>query len=605
MFISLFNNYFITLKDLSFFKKLLSEMYTIPQRRGLTKGKLLGKGTNGRVYQAISPGGDECAVKRGIALNGYSDLFVGARELDMTVKSCHPCVIQLKKATDGNPFSNSMLSPLMEETTMVVIENNQPVKKIIKKFRDDTIHLVFELAKGGNLYQFRRSRIIWNHIDTQRVMAEILVGLEYIHSMNILHRDLKPENVLMKEESINQEMADLLKMNAFKSVPGTASTSTEKNDPTIIRAKLADFGLSKPYLKYIPQTPHVTTCWYRAPEVCIGIANYDHRMDIWSAGCIMYELFTRQCFNGKLITENDVELVQGIINALPYPITSQMIASMDFTGKFKSIIIPEKPRGLGSFLELINPTTKSYYTDEEIFEKFKIDATLKNFCEILINLLQFDHTRRVTATQALAHPYFDSVRPYINYLRSMRPPAPISYPPAKIYSCVERIWMTNVAMDIYQNRKNYCKWYSDRILFQAIDIFDRLLFKGKNYLRPEIIVTADLGQIFSKKTAQLYFIACIHFAFKYFSALASVPLSEILPPELASLENFKLIGKLEAVLVTQTLDYDIYHDTIYDVLCKHRPPQDNDVFSILNFISAGKHQDKTPDEAYLMWSHKL
>lgn len=581
-------------------------MYTIPQRRGLTKGKLLGKGTNGRVYQAVSPGGSECAVKRGLALNGYSDLFVGARELDMTVKSCHPCVIQLKKATDGNPFSNSMLSPLMEETTMIVIENNRPVKKIIKKFRDDTIHLVFELAKDGNLYQFRRSRIVWAHIDTQRIMAEILVGLEYIHSMDIMHRDLKPENILMKEEIIPQEMAELLKTNAFKPISvGSSSASSETISPKVARAKLADFGLAKPYLKYIPQTPHVTTCWYRAPEVCIGIANYDHRMDIWSAGCIMYELFTRQCFNGKLITENDVELIQGIINALPYTVTAQSIANMDFAGKFKNIIIPEKPRGLGDFLELTDPVTKCYYTDEDMFEKFKTDTTLKNFCEVLINLLQFDYNKRLTATQALAHSYFDPVRSYINYLRSMRPPGPIPYPMSNIYNCVERLWMTNLAMDIYQNRKMYNKWYSDRILFQAIDIFDRLLFKGKNYLRHDVIVTADLGQIFTKKTTQLYFIACIHFTFKYFSALASVPLSEILPAEMINMENFKIIGKLEAVLVTQTLDYDIYHDTIYDVLCKNKPPTENDIFSILNFISVGKHQGKTPDEAYMMWCQKL
>lgn len=565
-------------------------------RRGLTKGRLLGKGTGGKVYLATSPSGGQYAVKRGIVPVGGSDLFVGARELDMTVKSYHPCVSELRKTTEGNPF-NERLSPIMDEE--IVRKDGRICKVLVesRKFHDDTIHLVFDLAKGGNLFNYRKSQIIWSPHDTRRIMAEILIALEYIHSMNILHRDLKPENVVMKEEEIPPELVDVVKPTSSLFKPVGPSTSSNK----VLRAKLADFGLAKPFCRYGKQTPRVTTCWYRAPEVSIGVDNYDGKIDIWSAGCIMYELYTGNTFNGARITEDDVELVQGIIGALPYAIGPQHINNIDPNRIFRNIFIPAKPRSLGSFLNLTNFDTKSFFTNEEVTKKFETDHTLRDFCELLINMLQFDASQRMTASQCLAHRYFDPIRPYIDFLRNLRPPGEIMFPPVELFVCPERTWMVGFANDYYRNRLSYARWYTDRILFQAIDIYDRILFKGKQFVNPNVMVTDDVGQLLSRKTCHVYFIACIYFAFKYFSTLVSMPLAQMMPRELNNPSNLKLIEKLEPVLVNQTLAYDIYHDTIYDVHCRRKTPKDNEVASMIAFVLAGQHADKTPAEAYEYW----
>ena len=563
-------------------------------QRGLTKGKLLGKGTSGRVYSAKSPNGTEYAVKRGIALRG-SDFFVGARELDMTTKSLHPCVIELRKVTEGNPFHNALMSPLMDEE--VVFKNGRTVKveTPTKVYRDDTIHLVFSLAQGGNLYQFRKGRIFWTHHDTRRIMAELLVGLEYIHSMNILHRDIKPENILLKEEEIPDVFATMLGV----SMPGPSSQSSPS---TVLRVKLADFGLAKPSCRFLPQTPKITTCWYRAPEVSIGITNYDARIDIWSAGCIMYELFTGDTFNGKKITENDTELLQGIISSLPYIVTRQLVSNMDSRNQFRDIVYPMKPIGMGEFLRLYNRETQKYCTPEEVTKKMESDPSLRDFTELLLNMLQFDHNRRLTASQALAHRYFDPIRPYIDFLRSLRPPAPMEFPPVELLFTIERKWMMEMANEYYRDRLKHSRWYTDRIFFQAIDICDRILIKGKPFINPKIIVTEDLGQLLTKTVCRLYFVASLHFAFKYFASLTALSLSELMPRELNTPANLGRVAKLEPILVNQTLAYDIYHDTVYDVLCRNRPPQDGDAYSILRFIEAGHHNGKTPQEAYEFWN---
>ena len=67
------------------------------------------------------------------------------------------------------------------------------------------------------------------------IMKQLLVGLSFIHERGYLHRDLKPENLLYQDNSL----------------------------------KIADFGLSKEYVKTANQTNYVSTRWYRAPEIML------------------------------------------------------------------------------------------------------------------------------------------------------------------------------------------------------------------------------------------------------------------------------------------------------------------------------------------------
>ena len=92
-------------------------------------------------------------------------------------------------------------------------------------------------------------------------MYQILRGLYYMHSANIMHRDLKPSNILINAD------CDL---------------------------KICDFGLSRGFGEEVDEclkkTAYVVTRWYRAPEVSLLNKSYNKSLDMWSVGCIFAEL---------------------------------------------------------------------------------------------------------------------------------------------------------------------------------------------------------------------------------------------------------------------------------------------------------------------------
>ena len=125
------------------------------------------------------------------------------------------------------------------------------------------MYLVFEYMKGTVLdYQREYKRYRGNNglpvEQIKTIMKQLLVGLAFIHERGYLHRDLKPENLLYQDNSL----------------------------------KIADFGLSKEYLKTANQTNYVSTRWYRAPEIMLRQKKYDFGIDVFAAGCIFAELFS-------------------------------------------------------------------------------------------------------------------------------------------------------------------------------------------------------------------------------------------------------------------------------------------------------------------------
>lgn len=101
------------------------------------------------------------------------------------------------------------------------------------------------------------------------LMGQLLRGLDYIHWRGVLHRDLKGSNILLSKTG------DL---------------------------KIADFGLAKFYdrSRRNDLTNRVITQWYKPPELLFGETVYGAEVDMWSAGCIFLELFTRRpVFQGQ------------------------------------------------------------------------------------------------------------------------------------------------------------------------------------------------------------------------------------------------------------------------------------------------------------------
>ena len=119
------------------------------------------------------------------------------------------------------------------------------------------IHLITEYASKGELLNFIISNGKFKEEEACKYFYQLISGLQYLHSIGVAHRDLKPENLLLDDKS------DL---------------------------KIADFGLSNTYNPGEQLETNCGTPSYTAPEILAGSKYSGLKVDIWSAGVILYTM---------------------------------------------------------------------------------------------------------------------------------------------------------------------------------------------------------------------------------------------------------------------------------------------------------------------------
>lgn len=148
------------------------------------------------------------------------------------------------------------------------LKGSNYIIKLEKEFEyNNHICLVFEYF-GSDLYQkYIKKKTFIEYNLLLKIIYQIADGLKYIHNKKIIHLDLKPENILILGSNI----------------------------------KIIDFGSSKKTTEKI-NSFYVQSRWYRSPEALLEI-KYNQKVDIWSFGCMIYELFmTEPLFPGKNTT---------------------------------------------------------------------------------------------------------------------------------------------------------------------------------------------------------------------------------------------------------------------------------------------------------------
>lgn len=283
--------------------------------------KPIGRGAYGIVCSSIN-----CETKEKLAIKKIKNVFdnrVDAlrtlRELKLLRHLRHDNIISLK---------DIMMPP------------------VLRNFKD--VYLVYELM-DTDLHQIIKSSQLLTNDHSQYFLFQLLRGLKYLHSANILHRDLKPGNLLVNAN------CDL---------------------------KICDFGLARTSNgRGQFMTEYVVTRWYRAPELLLCCDNYGTSIDVWSVGCIFAELLGRKPIFPGTDCLNQLKLIINVLGTM-------------------------RDEDL-SFID--NHKARRYIKSLPYTPPIPLSLLYSNAHPLAIDLLQkmlvFDPTKRITVTQALQHPY--------------------------------------------------------------------------------------------------------------------------------------------------------------------------------------------------------
>ena len=227
---------------------------------------------------------------------------------------------------------------------------------VIKAENDLDLYLVFDYMEA-DLFNVIRANILQD-IHKKFIIYQILKALKFIHSADIIHRDLKPSNIFINSDC---------------------------------HIKLGDFGLARtlennPHMSTVV-TEYVATRWYRAPEMILAAQKYGKPIDMWSVGCILYEMLVGTPLLPGKSTKDMIKMmfsVTGFPERKEYnEIKKEIKIQIDYDQ-----LLQEKVKKKKNILQ-----TLSKYTHDDVA------------IDLLLKLLVFNPNKRLTAEEALKHPY--------------------------------------------------------------------------------------------------------------------------------------------------------------------------------------------------------
>ncbi|KAM9354411.1 MAPK/MAK/MRK overlapping kinase [Pholidichthys leucotaenia] len=213
-----------------------------------------------------------------------------------------------------------------------------------------SVSLICELMEM-NIYEYIQGRQTpLPEYTVKHYMYQLCKSLEHMHSCGIFHRDVKPENILIKQNVL----------------------------------KLGDFGSCRSVYSKPPHTEYISTRWYRAPECLLTDGYYSLKMDMWSAGCVFFEIMS---LNPLFPGTNEVDQVAKIHNVLGTPDQS-VLQKFKQSRAMNFNFPPKKGTGISRLIPHCPAPALS----------------------LLYQMLAYDPDERITAETALRHTYFREIR---------------------------------------------------------------------------------------------------------------------------------------------------------------------------------------------------
>lgn len=265
---------------------------------------------------------------------------------------------------------------------LVVIKILKPVRK--KKIKRE-IKILYNLHGGTNIInlldvvynkQSTMPSLIFEYVDNldfkvlypmlspneiRYYIFELLKALDFCHSQGIMHRDVKPHNVMIDHETK--------------------------------QLRLIDWGLAEFYHEFEEYNVRVASRYYKGPELLVDMQLYDYSLDMWSLGCMLASMIFKKdpFFHG---VDNADQLVK-ITKVLG---TDDLFKYLDKYGL-------DANHKLRDTLKLYPKQNLQYFITQENHH-FATDETI----DFITQLLRYDHNERLTAKEAMEHPYFDYIK---------------------------------------------------------------------------------------------------------------------------------------------------------------------------------------------------
>ncbi|XP_022997438.1 cyclin-dependent kinase G-2-like [Cucurbita maxima] len=287
------------------------------------------EGTYGVVYRARDKKSGEIVALKKVKMEKEREGFpmTSLREINILLSFHHPSIVDVKEVVVGSSL--------------------------------DSIFMVMEYMEHDLKALMETIKQPYSQSEVKCLMLQLLEGVKYLHDNWVLHRDLKTSNLLLNNQG---------------------------------ELKICDFGLARQYGSPLKTYTHmVVTLWYRAPELLLGTRQYSTAIDMWSLGCIMAELLSKQpLFNGK----TEVDQLDKIFRTLGTPNETIWPGFSKLPGVRVNFVKHQY-----NLLRKKFPATS--FTGSPVLSDSGFD--------LLNKLLTYDPEKRITAEAALNHEWFSEV----------------------------------------------------------------------------------------------------------------------------------------------------------------------------------------------------
>ena len=238
------------------------------------------------------------------------------------------------------------------------------IVKLYDVVKDPITHTPALIFEHVDNIDFRTLYPTFNDFDVRYYIYEILRALDYCHSQGIMHRDIKPHNVMIDHEKR--------------------------------KLRVIDWGLAEFYHLGTEYNVRVASRYYKGPELLVDDKLYDYSLDIWSLGCTFGEMMFQKIplFKGK---NNYDQLVR----------IAKVLGTKDLTRyleKYRLILDKNYNGILGKY----NRVPWEDFITKENKKLVSADAI-----DLLNRMLKYDKAERITAKEAMEHPYFAPVKVYL------------------------------------------------------------------------------------------------------------------------------------------------------------------------------------------------